>query len=58
MTYSFHSAARAELNNEVDYYEQCNAGLGYDFLEEVYSTIARILRYPNAWHKLSKRNRI
>ena len=57
MTFSFHPAARDELNAEVDYYEECAEGLGYDFLEEVYATIGRILTYPYAWTETSSRSR-
>ncbi len=57
MTFSFHPAARRELNTAVDYYERCQAGMGYEFLEEVYSTVTRILEYPEAWSQLSARTR-
>lgn len=57
MTFSFHAAARAELSQAVDYYEECEPGLGYEFLEEVYATIARVLQYPEAWSQLSPRAR-
>ena len=57
MTFTFHPAARTELNEAVDYYEDCQAGLGCEFLEEVYATIARILQYPNGWSPLSRRVR-
>ncbi|MCJ7617842.1 MAG: type II toxin-antitoxin system RelE/ParE family toxin [Desulfobacterales bacterium] len=57
MTFSFHPAAYVELNKAVDYYEECEPGLGYQFLEEVYATIARILQYPQAWSQLSHRTR-
>ena len=33
------------------------AGLGYEFAREVANTISRILRYPEAWTKLSQRTR-
>jgi hypothetical protein len=32
-------------------------GFGYEFAKEVANTISRILRYPEAWTKLSKRTR-
>ena len=57
MTFSFHPAARIELDDAVDYYEQCESGLGYEFLKEVYATIARLLQYPEAWSHLSPRAR-
>jgi len=57
VTFSFHPAARTELNEAVDYYEDCQPGLGYEFAEEIYSTIARVLQYPNGWSQLSRRTR-
>jgi hypothetical protein len=54
MKYSFHPSARAELNNSVDYYEECKAGLGLEFTKEVYSTIQRIIQFPLSWPKLSR----
>lgn len=57
MTFSFHPAARTELNAAVDYYEDCQPGLGYEFAEDVYAAIARILQYPNGWSQLSHRAR-
>jgi hypothetical protein len=53
MKYSFHPAAKIELNEGVDYYEECQAGLGLKFLKEIYSTIQHILKYPQAWSPLS-----
>ena len=57
MTFSFHPAARAELDAAVDYYEGCQPGLGYEFAEEVYATIARIRQYPDGWSPVSRRGR-
>jgi len=55
--YEFLEPAQIELEDEVKYYNEQQAGLGYDFAKEVADTIARILRYPEAWTKLSKRTR-
>jgi len=49
MTYSFHPAATAEFEQAIEYYEGCREGLGYEFALEVYSTVTRILEYPDAW---------
>lgn len=57
MKYSFHPAAKLELNEAVDYYEECKSGLGIEFAKEVYSTIYRIIQYPQAWFRLSKNTR-
>jgi len=47
--YSFHPEAEAEFVQAIDYYEECEAGLGYDFAVEVYSAIERIMAHPKAW---------
>ena len=57
MTYSFHPAARTDLNQAVDYYENCQSGLGSEFLDEVEAALKRILQFPEAWGKLSNRTR-
>jgi toxin ParE1/3/4 len=49
MNFSFHPEAEIELFEAIDYYEGCEAGLGYDFSIELYSSIQNILDYPNAW---------
>ena len=55
--YAFLESAQIELEEAVNYYNEQQAGLGYEFAKEVADTIARILRYPEAWTKLSKRTR-
>ncbi|MBU0700647.1 type II toxin-antitoxin system RelE/ParE family toxin [bacterium] len=57
MKYSFHPSARTELNDSINYYEDCHQGLGLEFAEEVYSTIQRILWFPEAWSRLSLNSR-
>ena len=49
MNYFFHPEAQAEFNEAVVYYEECEPGLGEDFVFEVYSAIQNILSYPEAW---------
>ncbi|MDR8389932.1 type II toxin-antitoxin system RelE/ParE family toxin [Aliifodinibius sp. S!AR15-10] len=49
MTYQFHPEAERELFDAVDYYEEREKDLGYDFSNEVYSAIQRILAHPQAW---------
>ena len=49
MKYAFHPEARAEFLAAIDYYEECETGLGVDFIIEVRSTIENILSFPNAW---------
>ena len=53
MRYSFHIEAEKELNQAVDYYEECKPGLGVDFASEVNSAIQNILDFPDAWAKIS-----
>lgn len=52
MTFSFHPAARAEFDGAIDYYEQKESGLGWDFAIEVHSAIQNIVSYPTAWPAL------
>ena len=39
MTFSFHPEAESEFREAIDYYENCEPGLGYDFSIEILSTI-------------------
>jgi plasmid stabilization system protein ParE len=57
MKFSFHPDAKEELDGAVEYYEQCQTGLGLEFAEEVYAAIARIIQYPDAWSSLSRNSR-
>ncbi len=57
MKFYFHPDADAEFDKAVEYYEQRQSGLGFEFAEEVYSAIARITEYPDAWAPLSKNTR-
>ena len=57
MRFYFHEDADEEFGKAVEYYEECRAGLGLEFAEEVYATIKRILEYPDAWSPMSKNTR-
>ena len=57
MTYRFLSPAERELAAAADYYDRAVPGLGLEFLNEIERTIARILRHPEAWTKISDRHR-
>jgi len=57
MKFYFHPDAKEELDGATAYYEQCQPGLGLEFAEEAYATIARIIQHPNAWSALSKNSR-
>ncbi len=43
MIFSFHHEAEIEFNKAIDYYEQCERGLGYDFSIEVFNRIRTLL---------------
>lgn len=49
MNYFFHPDAEVELDNAIEYYENCSVGLGYDFSIEVHAVIERICSFPKAW---------
>lgn len=57
MTYSFHPAAESEFEGAVEFYDECEEGLGDDFEQEVFATISRIIKYPDAWPRHSHRSR-
>jgi hypothetical protein len=57
MKFSFHPDAEIELNQAVDYYNDCQPSLGWDFSREVYISIQNIIAYPEAWTPLSKNTR-
>lgn len=46
MTVELHPEAEKELKHEFEYYEQQRAGLGREFLLEVFAGIDRIERSP------------
>ena len=52
MNFSFHPEAENELNKAIDYYEDIEPGLGYDFALEINSTIKRTVELPKAWSVL------
>lgn len=49
MTFAFHPEAEAEFCAAVDYYEQCEVGLSYDFAIEISAAIQNIVNHPKAW---------
>ncbi len=52
MSFSFYPEAEIELNHAIDYYEEIEPGLGYDFATEVYAAIKRAEQFPKAWAPL------
>jgi len=57
MKYFFHPSAEEELNEAIDYYNECQDGLGLTFAKEVNRSIQNILSYPQAWSFLSQNTR-
>lgn len=49
MKYTFHPEAETEFNEAIEFYEERDEGLGYDFAVEVYSAVERVLAHPKAW---------
>ena len=49
MTFLFHPEAEAEFNRAIDYYEEVEPALGFDFAIEVQSAIQRSVTLPKAW---------
>jgi plasmid stabilization system protein ParE len=49
MNYRFHPEAEAEFAEAIDFYEEKERGLGFDFAAEVHSAIERIVAFPSAW---------
>lgn len=52
MNFTFHSEAEEEFLAAIEYYEQCQPGLGLRFSEEVYASIQRICDHPYSWTAL------
>ena len=52
MNFRFHPEAEDEFVNAIEQYERMQDHLGYDFAVEVYSTIQRIIDFPEAWPSL------
>jgi toxin ParE1/3/4 len=49
MSFSFHPQAEIEFNESIDYYENIEPSLGFDFANEVYFAIQRSISLPKAW---------
>jgi len=49
MTFSFHPEAKDEFNEAIEYTEDCEPGLGYDFSIEVHAATQNIVNSPTAW---------
>ena len=49
MKFSFHEIAEKEFIDAIEYYEECQPGLGLRFSEEVSASIERICKHPYIW---------
>lgn len=52
MSFSFHPEAEKEFNEAIDYYENLEPGLGYDFALEAHSAVKRAIVFPKAWPEI------
>ena len=57
MNVNFISVAEREYFEAIEYYNQEQPGLGFEFAAEVDSAIQRILEHPEAWAPISPRIR-
>jgi len=57
MEIKFLTIAEEELLSAIDYYNEQQMGLGFEFADEVQRTLDRIVEFPEAWVALSKRSR-
>jgi len=57
MNLKFSIVAEREIEETADYYETQEAGLGFQFVQELNRAIAFVLQFPNAWSPISKRSR-
>jgi len=53
----FLDPALKEFSEAVAFYNNESPGLGYEFADEIFHTIARIKAIPEAWQPLSRRTR-
>ena len=53
MKFYFHEEAELEFDKVIEYYDNCQTGLGLEFAQEVFAAIERIKHYPDAWAPMS-----
>jgi hypothetical protein len=53
MKFYFHPLADKEFEQAVQYYEECQPGLGLQFSLEVYASIRRVMHFPKMFSRLS-----
>ena len=49
MKVSYHPKAADEYDEAIDYYEDCQTGLGKQLTQEIDASIKLILAFPTAW---------
>ncbi len=49
MKVSYHPKAADEYDEAIDYYEDCQTGLGKQLTQEIDASIKLILTFPTAW---------
>ena len=49
MKFSFHQIAGKQFFEPIEYYEECQSGLGLKFSEEIFAAIERVCEHPYAW---------
>lgn len=54
MTVSFHPEAENEFSKAINYFEDQERNLGFDFSTEVYKSVQRIKTNPHSWPKISR----
>ena len=57
MKVEFLIAAEEDLFTAIDYYNEQQFGLGFEFSDEVKRAIERIIQFSDAWASLSERSR-
>jgi toxin ParE1/3/4 len=54
MIFEFHPEAETDLLAAIDYYENCEPGLGEDFSLEIHSAVQNMRSYPATWPVLEE----
>jgi hypothetical protein len=52
MSFSFHPEAEAEFLKAIEFYEECDPGLGLDFARQVQASIRNAIDFPTMWPKI------
>jgi len=57
MNVEFLQVAETEFSDAIKFYNTEREDLGFEFVYEIKQAINRIVQFPDAWQKLSKRTR-